>query len=98
MPIGTLDPLAEPIVAMLVGAIQWFGGNVRFCFVHAADLHLDTPFSGIGEAAPEVSDALRRASLDAFDGLIDLAIEREAAFVVFAAYQGDGRSIYEKAA
>ena len=60
------------------------GGDVRFCFVHAADLHLDTPFSGIRETAPEVSDALRSASLEAFDGLVDLAIEREAAFVLFS--------------
>ncbi len=63
---------------------------MKFCFVHAADLHLDTPFSGIGETAPEVSEALRRASLDAFDDLIDLAIEREAAFVVFAGDVYDG--------
>ncbi|MCL1598881.1 MAG: DNA repair exonuclease [Actinomycetia bacterium] len=68
---------------------------MKFCFVHAADLHLDTPFSGIGEAAPEVSDALRRASLDAFDDLVALAIEREAAFVVFAGdiYDGAERGV-----
>jgi DNA repair exonuclease SbcCD nuclease subunit len=80
---------------MLVDAIRRIGGDVRFCFVHAADLQLDTPFSGIGEAAPEVSDALRRASLDAFDGLIDLAIEREAAFVVLAGdiYDGAERGV-----
>jgi len=68
---------------------------LKFCFIHAADLHLDTPFSGIREAAPDVSDALRRASLDAFDDLVDLALEREAAFVVFAGdiYDGPERGV-----
>ncbi len=68
---------------------------MKFCFIHAADLHLDTPFSGIREVAPEVSDALQRASLDAFDGLVDLALERDAAFVVFAGdiYDGAERGI-----
>src|SRR5258705_4380426 len=55
-----------------------------FRFVHAADLHLDTAFAAIGRAAPEIAERLRDASLEAFDALVRLAIEREAAFVVFA--------------
>jgi len=70
-------------------------GYVHFCFVHAADLHLDTPFEGIGQAEPGVADALRDASLDAFDALVELAIIRNAAFVVFAGdiYDGAERGI-----
>ena len=30
-----------------------------FRFVHAADLHLDTPFEGVGRVDPAVGDALR---------------------------------------
>src|SRR5947207_11647809 len=56
----------------------------KFCFVHAADLHLDTPFASIGRAAPEIAGRLRDASLEAFDALVRLAIERAAAFVVVA--------------
>src|SRR5438128_11531280 len=56
----------------------------KFCFVHAADLHLDMPFASIGRAAPEIADRLRDASLEAFDALVRMAIEREAAFVAFA--------------
>src|SRR5262245_43513427 len=56
----------------------------KFCFVHAADLHLDTPFASMGRAAPEIADRLRDASLEAFDALVRLAIERAAAFVVVA--------------
>jgi exonuclease SbcD len=55
-----------------------------FRFVHAADLHLDTPFASIGRVAPEIADRLRDASLEAFDALVRMAIEREASFVVFA--------------
>src|SRR5258706_4987720 len=63
----------------------------KFRFVHAADLHLDTPFAAIGRVAPEIAGRLRDASLEAFDALTQMAIEREAAFVVFA---GD---IYDEA-
>jgi exonuclease SbcD len=56
----------------------------KFSFIHAADLHLDTPFAAIGRAAPEIAERLRDASLEAFDRLVALAIERQAAFVVFA--------------
>jgi hypothetical protein len=55
-----------------------------YCFVHAADLHLDTPFSGVGETAPAVAAALREASLDAFNNLVDLCLDRDAAFLVIA--------------
>src|SRR5262249_55314702 len=56
----------------------------KFCFVHAADLHLDLPFASIARAAPKIADRLRDASLDAFDALVRMAIEREASFVIFA--------------
>src|SRR5438132_3466083 len=56
----------------------------KFRFIHAADLHLDTPFAAIGRVAPEIAGRLRDASLEAYDVLTRLAIEREAAFVVFA--------------
>jgi DNA repair exonuclease SbcCD nuclease subunit len=67
----------------------------RFRFVHAADLHLDTPFEGIGRASPEVAARLREASLEAWDGLVALAIEREAAFVLVAGdiYDGADRGV-----
>ncbi|MGH9720169.1 MAG: metallophosphoesterase family protein, partial [Bryobacteraceae bacterium] len=66
-----------------------------FRFVHAADLHLDTPFVGIGRVAPGVAQRLRDASLEAFDNLIGLAIDREAAFLLLAGdlYDGPERGI-----
>ncbi|MEX1265086.1 MAG: DNA repair exonuclease [Actinomycetota bacterium] len=68
---------------------------MSFCFIHAADLHLDTPFQGIGQVTPWVADALRDASLEAFDALVELALNRNAAFVVFAGdiYDGAERGV-----
>ena len=66
-----------------------------FSFVHAADLHLDTPFKGIGLTAPHVAEQLREASLAAFDALVDLCFERRAAFLVIAGdiYDGPERGL-----
>ena len=66
-----------------------------FSFVHAADLHLDTPFKGIGTMAPHVAEKLREASLAAFDSLVDLCLDRGAAFLVVAGdiYDGPERGL-----
>ena len=61
-----------------------------FRFVHAADLHLDTPFEGLRDTAPAVGRALRDASLEALDALVDLCIEVDAAFLVIAGDVYDG--------
>lgn len=63
---------------------------MRFRFVHAADLHLDTPVEGVRRAEPFVEAALRDASLEAFDALVALAIARDAAFVLLAGDLYDG--------
>jgi len=57
-------------------------GERVFRFVHASDLHLDTPFEGIRKVAPHVAEALRDASLEAWDALVDLTIELDADAVV----------------
>lgn len=66
-----------------------------FTFVHAADLHLDTPFTGIGQVSPRVAEALQNASLDAFDALIDLTLREDARFLLLAGdlYDGAERGI-----
>lgn len=62
-------------------------------FIHAADIHLDSPLKGLEqyEGAPvqEIRDAARRALAN----LIDLAIEQQVAFVLIAGdiYDGDWR-------
>lgn len=61
-----------------------------WCFVHAADLHLDTGFEGIGRLDEGLAQRLRNASLQAFDALVDLTLERDAAFLVLAGDVYDG--------
>ncbi len=66
-----------------------------FRFVHAADLHLDTPFEGVAKTAPEVGEALREASLEALDRLVTLTLDEGAAFLVLAGdiYDGAERGV-----
>ena len=63
--------------------------------MHAADLHLDTPFSGVQASAPFVAAALRDASLHAFGAIVQLALDREVEFVLFAGdiYDGSERGV-----
>src|SRR5208337_4853045 len=62
-----------------------------FKFIHAADIHLDSPLRGLSryESAPveSIRDACRRA----FKNLVDLAIAEKVAFVLLAGdlYDGD---------
>lgn len=64
-------------------------------FVHASDLHLDSPFVGVTVRAPEVAEALRRATFDAFDNVVRLCIDRRADFLLVAGdvYDGADRSL-----
>lgn len=55
-----------------------------FRFLHAADLHLDAPFTRLATTSPEVALHLRDASLEAFDALIEAALARGVAFVLLA--------------
>ncbi len=65
------------------------------CIVHAADLHLDTPFSGIGRVAPEVAQALQDASLAAWDALVRLTLDEGADVLLLAGdiYDGEERGL-----
>jgi hypothetical protein len=63
----------------------------QFRFLHAADIHLDSPMRGL-EADPDAPAALfREASRAAFRNLVDAAIEERAAFLLIAGdlYDGD---------
>jgi len=55
-----------------------------FSFIHAADLHLGSPFKGVGSKLPEISETLGAATYDAFTGLIDLCLEKKVDFLLVA--------------
>ena len=52
-------------------------------FVHAADLHLDSPFTGLRSIAPAIAEHLYNATFEAYEALINLCIEEHVdAFLV----------------
>jgi DNA repair exonuclease SbcCD nuclease subunit len=65
-------------------------------FVHAADLHLDSPFLGLAGSAPEpVARTLRDATFEAYEAIIDLCIHErvEALLIAGDIYDGADRSL-----
>src|SRR5699024_7035369 len=53
-------------------------------FIHAADLHLDTPFSGLEQTSNELAEKLREAPFVSFTKIVDLAIEKAVDFVLLS--------------
>ena len=65
-------------------------------FVHAADLHLDSPFRGIQSEAPaNVAETLQRATFDAYDNIIGLCLREQVDALLVAGdiYDGADRSL-----
>jgi DNA repair protein SbcD/Mre11 len=64
-----------------------------FTFIHAADIHLDSPLRGLEYHEDAPLDQIRGAARRALENLVNLAIEEEAAFVVIAGdlYDGEWR-------
>ena len=62
-----------------------------FKFIHAADIHLDSPLQGLSRYESAPVDTIRDACRRAFKNLVDLAIEEKVAFVILAGdlYDGD---------
>lgn len=63
-------------------------GNLTF--IHAADIHLDSPLHGLSRKDEAFSQLVRGATRKAFSNVVDLAIEEGAAFVVIAGDLYDG--------
>ena len=61
-----------------------------FKFVHAADIHLDSPLRGLSAYEGAPVDALRGATRASFRNLVDLTIREEAAFIIIAGDLYDG--------
>ena len=62
-----------------------------FSFLHAADIHLDSPLKGLEEYQDAPMEQIREAARKAFDNLVQLAIDEKVAFVLLAGdlYDGD---------
>ncbi|NKB82317.1 MAG: phosphoesterase [Nitrospirales bacterium] len=53
-------------------------------FVHAADLHLDSPFRGLSEVAPGLQSIMQEATFQAFQGIVDLCLQQKVDFLIIA--------------
>jgi DNA repair protein SbcD/Mre11 len=64
---------------------------MTFSFIHAADLHLGSPFLGLATQDARLAELMASASRDALDDLVTQAIELKVAFFVIAGdvYDGD---------
>lgn len=64
-----------------------------FRFIHAADIHLDSPLRGLAGYDGPAVECIRTATRQAFDNLITEAVDQKVDFVVIAGdlYDGDWR-------
>jgi DNA repair exonuclease SbcCD nuclease subunit len=62
-----------------------------FKFLHAADIHLDSPLRGLSQYEGVPADLVRTATRGALDNLVAFAIDEAVAFVIIAGdlYDGD---------
>lgn len=51
-------------------------------FLHAADLHLDSPFKGISDVPEQVFHSMRESTFRAFDNLIQTALDQKVDFIL----------------
>ncbi len=68
---------------------------VPFTFIHAADLHLGSPFRSLAKAPDAVRERLREAAFVALRGLVDAAKREKADFIVLSGdlYDAADRSL-----
>jgi DNA repair protein SbcD/Mre11 len=63
---------------------------MRFSFIHAADLHIDSPLAALGRKNAEAAAFFAQAGRRAVQALVDEAIESNAAFLIIAGDVFDG--------
>ncbi len=72
------------------------GRTGTLSFVHAADLHLDSPFTGISGIDPELGERLAKATFQAYEAIIELCMDEEVDFLLIAGdvYDSTDKSLY----
>ena len=68
---------------------------MNFKFLHAADLHLDSPLQGLAAKSAGLAERIEDASRRALDQLVDTAVTEQCRFVVLAGdiFDGELRNI-----
>lgn len=65
--------------------------NDGFRFIHAADIHIDSPLRGLESYPGAPAERIRNATRQAFENLVQLAIDEAVAFVIIAGDLFDGQ-------
>ncbi len=70
--------------------------DIGFIFVHAADIHLDSPFHGLSGINPQLKEVMTKATFAAYNNIIDLCIEKNVDFLLIAGdiYDSADKSLY----
>jgi exonuclease SbcD len=78
-----------PVVGVLVSIMK------PFSFIHTADLHLDSPFTGLRQVDGTVASLIKDSTFRAFDNVVDLALRHKVDFLLVAGdvYDGSDRSL-----
>ena len=68
---------------------------MRFTFIHAADLHIDSPFAGLRLKDEDVARRFANAGRQAVEALINETVASEAAFLILAGdvFDGDWKDV-----
>ncbi|KMJ58130.1 hypothetical protein AB685_13950 [Bacillus sp. LL01] len=68
-------------------------------FLHAADLHLDSPFKGLTHLPPEIFNQIKNSTFRALANLIDMAIKKEVNLLLLSGdlFDLEQRSLYAQA-
>ena len=68
---------------------------MRFSFIHAADLHIDSPLAGLGLKDRAVAERFAQAGRRAVEALVAETVRSEAAFLIVAGdiFDGDWRDV-----
>ncbi len=64
-------------------------------FLHTADLHIDTPFKGLGHLPEPIFHLIKESTFRSFKRIVGLAIEKQVDFIVISGdlYDGANRSL-----
>ncbi|KZZ84666.1 metallophosphoesterase family protein [Bacillus sp. SJS] len=64
-------------------------------FIHAADLHLDSPFAGLQHLPESILQRLKESTFASFSNLVSFTIEEKADFLLLAGdlFDGENRSL-----
>ncbi len=66
---------------------HWQDGGKKmtsFRFIHTADLHLDTPFTGLKKLPDSIFEQIKQSTFQSFDQIVELCIRYKVDFLVIA--------------